>query len=118
MSAISSPTSTRLSDRFDPVTARKARSRDNSPDSQACELMSNRLNPSFNDALEARRAISAEVRERLRLPPPTPFDWSGFDPATALQGNSGATDLRLVALGQLLCTAPARSAELRAMWKE
>ena len=36
----------------------------------------------------------------------------------ALQGNSGATDLRLVTLGQLLCAAPARSAELRAMWKE
>jgi hypothetical protein len=80
--------------------------------------MSNRLNPSFNDALDARRAITAEVRERLRLPLPSPFDWSAFDPATVLQGNSGATDLRLVTLGQLLCTAPARSAELRAMWKE
>ena len=80
--------------------------------------MSNRPNPSHNDALDARRAITAEIRERLRELPPSPFDWSTFDPATALQGNSGAIDLRLVTLGQLLCTAPARSAELRAMWKE
>ena len=80
--------------------------------------MSNRLNPSLNDALDARRAITAEIRERMRVLPASPFDWSSFDPAVVLRVNSGTTDLRLVTLGQLLCAAPARSAELRAMWKE
>ena len=80
--------------------------------------MSNRLNPSHNDALDARRAITGEIRERVRVLPVSPFDWSTFDPAAVLQGKSGATDLRLVTLGQLLCAAPARSEELRALWKE
>jgi len=79
--------------------------------------MSNRLH-SHNDALNARRAITGEIRERLRELPPSPFDWSTFDPAWALQGNSAATELRLETFGQLLCTAPTRSAELRALWKE
>ena len=79
--------------------------------------MSNRL-LSNNDALDARHAITTEIRERMRVLPASPFDWNVFDPAAVLQDNSGAVDLRLVTLGQMLCTAPARAAELRAMWKE
>jgi hypothetical protein len=80
--------------------------------------MSNQLHPTHNDALDARRAVTGQIRELLRATPASPFDWSSFDPAVVFAGNRGATDLRLVTLGQLLCTAPARTAELRAMWKE
>lgn len=80
--------------------------------------MSNRLHPSLNDALDARRAVTGQIRERLQATPPTPFDWSAFDPAVVFVDRPGATDLRLVNLALTLCTAPARTAELRAMWKE
>ena len=80
--------------------------------------MLNRPNSSPNPALDARRTISAEMRERLREPPPTPFEWAGFDPSMALRDGGASPDLRLAALAHLLCTAPARSAELRALWNE
>ena len=80
--------------------------------------MSNQLHPSHNDALDARRAVTGQIRALLQATPASPFDWTSFDPAAVFAGNRGATDLRLVTLGQLLCTAPARTAELRAMWKE
>lgn len=80
--------------------------------------MSNRLNSSVNEALDARRAISAEIREHLRELPQSPFAWDTFDAATVLRADNGSVDLRLAALARSLCSAPARSAELRAMWKE
>lgn len=80
--------------------------------------MSNRTNSAVSDALDARRAITAELRERLQELPATPFDWSSFDPTAALSGGEGPIDLRLVTLSRMLCTAPARSAELRALWNE
>ena len=77
--------------------------------------MLNRTN-SVAAALDARRAIASELRDYLDEVPPSPFDWSSFDPAPAL--GSGAADLRLVALSRLLCSAPARAAELRTLWTE
>lgn len=80
--------------------------------------MLNRLNPAPREALDARRAISVEIRERLRDLPPLPFDWTSFDPESALLGHAASSDLRLGTLARTLCLAPARSAELRALWKE
>lgn len=68
--------------------------------------------------LDARRVIAAELRERARRIPAAPFEWAGFDPGPALNGEGGSPDLRLAALQKLLCTAPARSAELRGLWNE
>jgi hypothetical protein len=72
--------------------------------------MLNRLNTAASEALDARRAIAAELRERLREVPASPIRWADFDGTTA--------DLRLAAFASMLCTAPARSSELRALWKE
>ena len=58
------------------------------------------------------------MREQLRESPPTPFDWAIFDPASALRDGGTPPDLRLASLARLLCAAPARSAELRALWNE
>ncbi|MEJ0087330.1 MAG: HDOD domain-containing protein [Pseudomonadota bacterium] len=80
--------------------------------------MLNRLNPLTNESLDARRTIGAELRDRLQDLPPTPFDWVSFDPVQALGSNAISPDLRLAAMTRLLCTAPARSAELRALWNE
>ena len=80
--------------------------------------MSNRTNSAVSDALDARRAINAEIRERLQELPASPFEWNSFDPTAALSGGDGSIDLRLVTLSRMLCTAPARSAELRALWNE
>jgi hypothetical protein len=80
--------------------------------------MLNRTNNAVSEALDARRAITAELRERLQEVPPSPFDWSSFDPCAALRGTSDSIDLQLAMLSRLLCTAPARSAELRALWNE
>lgn len=80
--------------------------------------MLNRPNAQTNESLDVRRTIGADLRERLQELPPTPFDWATFDPVQAL-GNSGVSpDLRLATMTRLLCTAPARSAELRALWNE
>jgi hypothetical protein len=80
--------------------------------------MLNRPHALTNESLDARRTIGAELREQLQELPPTPFDWAAFDPVQAL-GNSGISpDLRLANMTRLLCTAPARSAELRALWNE
>jgi hypothetical protein len=75
--------------------------------------MSNRSNIAPQAALDARRVVAAELRERVRQLPPPPFDWASFDVATAL-----GDGLRLASLQRLLCTAPARSAELRGLWIE
>jgi len=83
-----------------------------------CELMLNRPNTAAREALDARHAISFEMRERLRVLPPSPFDWAGFDPEAALFGNAGAPDPALTTLARMLCDAPARSAELRTLWNE
>jgi hypothetical protein len=80
--------------------------------------MLNRPSSSPNPALDARRTISAEMREWLRAIPPTPFDWASFDPLLALRDGGASPDMRLAALARLLCAAPARSAELRALWNE
>jgi HDOD domain len=80
--------------------------------------MLNRPNALTNESLDARRTVGAELRARLRELPPTPFDWSSFDPSLALGKGDISSDLRLVSLSRLLCTAPARSAELRALWTE
>lgn len=69
-------------------------------------------------SLEVRRTITSELRERLRELPASPVDWASLD-VTALLGADGApVDLRLQAMTRLLCTAPARSQELRSMWNE
>lgn len=80
--------------------------------------MSNRTNIAPSAALDARRVIAAELRERAREVPPAPFDWTGFDPGGALGEAGVSPDLRLAALQRLLCTSPARSAELRGLWNE
>jgi hypothetical protein len=80
--------------------------------------MLNRPNPAANEALDARRTISAELREHLRELPPSPFDWNSFEPAVALRNGGTAPDLRLAAMMKLLCTSPARAPELRALWSE
>jgi len=77
--------------------------------------MLNRQNPAASAAFDVRRLIVAEMRERLREIPATPFDWQAFDPA-AVRGPG--PDLRLANLGRLLCSAPARTAELRGLWRE
>ena len=80
--------------------------------------MSNRTNSAVSEALDARRAITAELRERLQELPASPFDWNCFEPGAALRAGEGSIDLRLVTLSRMLCSAPARSAELRALWNE
>src|SRR5206468_5579171 len=55
---------------------------------------------------------------RVREVPPAPFEWSSFDPGAALGEAGATTGLRLAALQRLLCTSPARSAELRGLWNE
>jgi hypothetical protein len=80
--------------------------------------MSNRTKPAVSEALDARRAITAELRERLQELPASPFDWNCFEPGAALRAGEGSIDLRLVTLSRMLCSAPARSAELRALWNE
>jgi HD-like signal output (HDOD) protein len=83
--------------------------------------MLNRTESSGNDALDIRRAIAVQLRESLQELPPAPFDWTSFDPVVALRNGSQAghtPDLRLAALAKLLCSAPARGPELRALWNE
>ena len=78
--------------------------------------MSNRPNSAVSHVLDAHRAISVALHERLQQLPLSPLDWSSFDPCAALRG--GAIDRSLDTLSRLLCTAPARSAELRNLWNE
>ena len=80
--------------------------------------MLNRPNALTNESLDARRTVGAQLRERLLELPPTPFEWAVFDPVQVLGSNGASPDLRLATLTRLLCTAPARSAELRALWNE
>jgi hypothetical protein len=77
--------------------------------------MLNRLNPASGASFDVRRAIVAQLRERLRDIPVSPFDWQTFDPDTV---RGPTPDPRLDNLGRLLCSAPARTAELRVLWKE
>lgn len=78
--------------------------------------MLNHQIPASSEAFDARRAIVSGLRERLRDIPASPIDWPTFDPAHALRAGTG--DLRLANLARLLCSAPARTTELRALWKE
>jgi HDOD domain len=71
-----------------------------------------------HESLDARRAITGELRERLKTLPPTPFEWATFEPAAIFGVGDLSNDLRLAAMTRLLCTSPARSAELRALWNE
>jgi hypothetical protein len=80
--------------------------------------MSNRTNTAPHAALDARRVVGSELRERVRELPPAPFEWASFDATSALRGEGASPDLRLAALERLLCAAPARSAELRGIWNE
>jgi hypothetical protein len=80
--------------------------------------MSNRPNTAPEAALDARRIIAAELRERVREVPPSPFEWATFDIGVALGAEGASPDLRLAAMQRQLCTSPARSAELRGMWTE
>ena len=80
--------------------------------------MLNRPNALTKDSLDARRGIGAELRERLREIPAAPFDWSSFDPAQVFMNGGAPADLRLPTMSRLLCTAPARGTELRALWSE
>jgi HD-like signal output (HDOD) protein len=75
--------------------------------------MSNRSHIAPQAALDARRIVAAELRERVRQLPPPPFEWARFDVGAAL-----ADGHRLASLQRLLCTAPARAAELRGLWIE
>ncbi len=80
--------------------------------------MLNRPHRQPGQSLEARRTITAELRQKLRDLPASPFDWAKLD-VSAMLGAAGApADLRLQAMARLLCTAPARARELRALWKE
>ena len=101
------------------LTARDAPSRDNSPGFPGAASLC-RIDSILHTMTRSMRVVPSPLKsvngcaccQRRRS--------TGvlFDPAAVLQDNSGAIDLRLVTLGQMLCTAPARSAELRAMWKE
>jgi hypothetical protein len=70
------------------------------------------------ESLDARVAITAQLRDLLKTTPASPFDWASFDPSAALRIEGGSPDLRLQAMTRLMCTAPTRSAELRALWNE
>jgi hypothetical protein len=80
--------------------------------------MSNRSGTAPQAALDARRVVAAGLRERVRELPAAPFEWASFDAGAALCAGGGSPDLRLAALQRLLCTSPARSAELRGLWTE
>lgn len=80
--------------------------------------MLNRTHLQPSETRELRRTITGELREKLRDTPPTPFDWALFDAPAMLGMTGAASDLRLQAMTRLLCVAPARSHELRALWKE
>lgn len=80
--------------------------------------MLNRPTAVLRDSLESRHSISLRLRQHLDELPATPFDWNTFDAAAAVGGAADAADMRLAALGKLLCSAPARTAELRALWDE
>jgi len=78
--------------------------------------MSNRSGPAVKDAFVAHRTITMGLHERLREIPASPLDWSAFDVAI-LDARNGSGQV-LPALEKLLCTAPARTAELRSLWRE
>ncbi|HTU68182.1 MAG TPA: HDOD domain-containing protein [Steroidobacteraceae bacterium] len=84
--------------------------------------MSNRSGSAPHVLLDARRLVAVELRERARDIPAAPFDWTTFDWQTVerglVAGEGEAVDLRLASLQKLLCTAPARAAELRGLWNE
>jgi hypothetical protein len=70
----------------------------------ACELMLNRLDPDFREALDTRRTVTGELRACLREIPASPIDWASFDPARALSNHATSPDLRLASLARLLCS--------------
>jgi HD-like signal output (HDOD) protein len=80
--------------------------------------MSNRSSIAPHAALDARRVVAVQLRERVRELPAAPFDWTGFDARIALSGDTASPDLRLASLQRVLCAAPARIVELRGLWNE
>jgi hypothetical protein len=72
--------------------------------------MLNRSNALPKESLDARRAITHELRERLKEVPASPCDWTRTDELFAAP--------RLAALTLLLCSSQTRSAELQALWTE
>lgn len=80
--------------------------------------MSNHSTSVPNAALDARRVVAAGLRERAADVPPSPFEWSAFDPADVVGTAATTLDERLATLQRQLCTAAARSAELRGLWTE
>jgi hypothetical protein len=78
--------------------------------------MLNRTKSIARDSLDDRRAVGAELREAIQDLPASPFEWGTFDPAAVFDARS--PDLRLANLARTLCAAPARAADLRALWSE
>src|SRR5262245_37957138 len=78
--------------------------------------MSNRSNTAPIPALDARRALASQLRAAAREIPPSPCAWSTIDWNAAFA--EAKPDLGLARLSALMCEAPARCAELRALWNE
>ena len=78
--------------------------------------MSNRSNTAPSVALDARRALTSQLRSFVRDIPSAPCAWEEVDWNAAFAGAQG--DPRLAKLSGLLCDAPARVADLRALWNE
>jgi hypothetical protein len=70
--------------------------------------MLNRFRTEGPQAFDARHLIAMELRARLADIPRSPLDWSAFE----------ITVSHLAAFERLLCDAAARTAELRALWRE
>jgi hypothetical protein len=68
--------------------------------------------------IATRRSMDAELRAALETLPPSPWDWSDFDPATVFAAVPANPGLELQRFAQSLCAAPARSAELQSIWSE
>lgn len=78
--------------------------------------MSNRSHTASVARLDARRALTVQIRELVRVIPAFSCDWTSVDWSAVYGG--GATDPRLERLSALMVDAPARVAELRALWNE
>jgi hypothetical protein len=80
--------------------------------------MLNRPTLAPRESLDARVTVTGPLRALLNTTPASPFDWATFDPSAALRNDGASLDMRLGAMTRLMCTAPSRSAELRALWNE
>ncbi len=78
--------------------------------------MSNRSNTASVARLDARRALTSQIRDFVRVIPAFSCDWKSID-WSAIYGGGGA-DPGLERLSALTIDAPARVGELRALWNE